>query len=269
MIDIKKIFNDYNLKDRLFDLINNCSLRAKEKLKNYSISKKEDGSLVTQADKDIDYTIRKVLSSFSPSIPVISEESNFNKRTFLEDIYWLVDPIDGTSSYVKGENSYTINIALVYLGSPILGIIANPPSETVWFGEKNEASITKGSFTKRIKTSTLNNNICKIITSKSFDYDTNNFIKKIENKSIEYCSSSIKFCRISEGKANLYPRLKSISKWDIAAGEAILKAAGGVVINCEGEALNYCTDSIETGKFFALSSQSLWKKIISDKLKND
>lgn len=262
MSDIKKLFNSENIKNKLFKLVNNCADTAKEKLIKTSIKKKEDGSLVTEADKKIDETIRKELVSIIPSVPIISEESEYDLKYFLEDIYWLVDPIDGTSNYVKGEDSYTINIALIHEGTPVLGIISNPPSNTIWYGCYDKAEMHTKSIIKQIETKTLNNRICKIIMSKTFDTDTNNFIKKIKNANIEYCSSSIKFCKISQGKANIYPRLTSISKWDIAAGEAILRASGGIVLDYTGEEFNYSTSSIKTGKFFALSSKSLWKEIV-------
>ena len=87
--------------------------------------------------------------------------------------------------------------------------------------------------------------------SRTIDETTNDFIKKIKNSNVQYCSSSIKFCKIAQGEANIYPRLTSISKWDIAAGEAILKASGGIVLNEKGNCLNYRTQSTATGKFFA------------------
>ena len=269
MSEITKLLENKNIKQELFKLVNKCSIRAKQKLKENEIKEKKDGSIVTDADKDIDWMIYKELSKISASIPVISEENNNNKKYFLQDIFWLVDPIDGTSGYIKGEENYTINIALVYEGVPVLGIIANPPTNTIWYGFKNEAIVFKGSSEKKIKTNNLENNICKVIMSRTFDAETNNFIKKIKNSNVQYHSSSIKFCKIAQGEANIYPRLTSISKWDIAAGEAILKASGGIVLNEKGNCLNYRTQSTATGKFFALSSKSLWDKIISNSLYNN
>ena len=269
MSEITKLLNNKNIKKKLFKLANECSSRAKLNFKKNKITKKKDGSIVTDTDKDIDNIIHRELSRISSSIPIISEEHNNNEKYFLQDIFWLVDPIDGTSGYVKGEDNYTINIALIYEGVPVLGIIANPPTNTIWFGCKNEAIVFKCSSEKKIKTNNLENNICKIIMSRTIDEKTNDFIKKIKNSNIQYCSSSIKFCKIAQGEANIYPRLTSISKWDIAAGEAILKASGGVVLNEKGNCLNYRTQSTATGKFFALSSKSLWDKIISNSLYNN
>lgn len=269
MSEIKKLLNNKNIKKKLFNLVNKCSNRAKQKIEKNKIREKKDGSLVTDADKDIDKMMHKELSIISSSIPIISEENNNNEKYFLQDIFWLLDPIDGTFGYVKGEDNYTINIALVYEGIPVLGIIANPPTNTIWFGCNNEAIVFKGSLEKKIKTNNLVDNICKVIISKTFDVATNNFIKKIKNSNIQYCSSSIKFCKIAQGEANIYPRLTSISKWDIAAGEAILRASGGIVLNEKGNTLNYRTDSVATGKFFALSSKMLWDKIIQNALDNN
>jgi len=269
MSEIKQLLNNNSIKNKLFNLINNCSYRAKEKLKKNSVKRKEDGSLVTDADKDIDEAIRKGLMSITPSIPIISEESNYNDKYFLEEAFWLVDPIDGTAGYVKGEDSYTINIGLVYKGTPVLGIISNPPSNTIWFGRNDESLVYKNSLSKKIKTISSVDNVCKIIMSKTYHRDTSEFIKKIQNTNVHFCSSSIKFCKIAQGEANIYPRLTSLSKWDIAAGEAILKASGGIVLDSQGNELNYSTSSIKTGKFFALSSKSLWNQIISHALNNN
>ena len=88
------------------------------------------------------------------------------------------------------------------------------------------------------------------------------FLKNIPNLDIEYCSSSIKFCRLAEGQADLYPRLQSISKWDIAAGDAILRSAGGNVLNDKGQQIKYNTGIFETGHFFAVSSKKIWDNIV-------
>ena len=110
MLEITKLLKNKNIKRKLFTLINNCSSRARDKLKKNKIKEKKDGSIVTEADKDIDQMIYRELSKISSSIPIISEENNNNEKYFLQDIFWLVDPIDGTSGYVKGEDNYTINI---------------------------------------------------------------------------------------------------------------------------------------------------------------
>ena len=98
--------------------------------------------------------------------------------------------------------------------------------------------------------------------SKRNDAKTKSFVDKIDNTIIYYFSSSLKFCKLVEGKANIYPRLHSISKWDIAAGDAILRAAGGILLNGDGKIFFYNTKTSKTGVFFALSSIALWEKSI-------
>ena len=90
---------------------------------------------------------------------------------------------------------------------------------------------------------------------------------QIHNNSVEYCSSSLKFCILAEGKADLYPRLNSISKWDIAAGDAILRSAGGVVLNAKGKEYLYNTNEVETGEFYAIATKQVWSHI--EKIKSN
>ena len=225
------------------------------------IEKKKDGTFVTSVDKKIHQIIKKKLFSLYPSVPIISEEGKFRKEDFLKEFYWLIDPIDGTSSFIKGSDFYTINIALIFKGSPILGIIGNPPTNSIWYGCGHAGIKIKNKITSKLKT---NKNIGKninIIMSKNSDTLTKNFINKIDNISIQYCSSSLKFCVLAEGNGDLYPRLESISKWDIAAGDAILRSAGGIVLNHKGQKFLYNTLKINTGKFYAVSSKKVWSLI--------
>lgn len=261
IFDINIILNDPFLYEKLLGLIKECMFRAKDRVKLH-VEKKSDGTLVTQADKDINELISTKLKSLFPPIPIISEEGNINEGLFMKDFYWLIDPIDGTSSYVKGKNSYSINIALIYQGSPILGIIANPPTNTVWYGFREKALVLKNTKVSPIKTRTFEKSNCKLIVSNENDYKTNVFIKNIKGAKTERLSSSLKFCEIAEGNANLYPRLNSISKWDIAAGDAIVRAANGIVLNIKGENFNYRTPTVKTGEFFVLSTKIIWNDLI-------
>ncbi len=254
----KNNFFDKFLKKNLFSLVKECiNIALKEK--GVEIKKKKDGSLITKADKDIHSLIFYKLSKLYPDIPIISEEGEFNKKSFLQKIYWLIDPIDGTSSYAAGKDGYTINIALIQDGIPTLGIIAHPPSNAIWYGENKNAIVSIEGNEKKLSVGKFNKNNIKIVVSKNCDLMTKSFVSKIAYTKISYYSSSIKFCKIAEGEANFYPRLKGINKWDIAAGDAILRAAGGMVINENGKAIFYNNARTDTGKFFALSSKSVWE----------
>ncbi|OUU13984.1 MAG: hypothetical protein CBB97_25420 [Candidatus Endolissoclinum sp. TMED37] len=250
-------FTDNYIKENLFFLINECmkiALRKRDK----ETKKKKDGSLITIADKEIHNLIFKKLSKLYPKIPIISEEGKFESNFFLNKVYWLVDPIDGTSSYAAGKSGYTVNIALIKDGFPALGIIANPPTNTIWYGDNKNALVSISGNEKKISVRKFNEGSLDVIMSKNYDLLTKEFVNKINNVNIKYYSSSIKFCKLAEGEGDLYPRLHSINKWDIGAGDAILRSAGGVVFNENGKEMLYNSPGANTGYFFALSSKKIW-----------
>tara|TARA_X000000950_G_scaffold108424_2_gene136750 strand:+ start:18792 stop:19610 length:819 start_codon:yes stop_codon:yes gene_type:complete len=265
--NINTILHDPYLKDKLIELIEICILRAKDK-DRLEVERKNDGTLITRVDKDINNLINIKLSTLFPSIPIISEEGYISKELFMQDYYWLIDPIDGTSSFVNGKDSYSVNIALIHQGNAVLGIIAKPATNTIWFGYRKKAFVIKKNKIKSIKTNTFNKDDLKLISSNENDYKTNKLIKYFKKAKLERLSSSIKFCKIAEGKANLYPRLSSISKWDIAAGDAIVRAANGVVYDLKGKDLNYKSPTAKTGEFFVLSSKNIWNSYVVEALKS-
>ena len=256
---MKKIITsklDQNLVENLLQLLKICILEALKEKKKQTYYK-ADGTIITDTDKNIHNIISNRLLDLYPGIPIISEEGSFNEESFLQKVYWLIDPIDGTTSFVKGKNSYTVNIALIKNGFPYLGIIANPPTNTIWYGSDNKAFVIKNNIKHKLAVKSFNKKRIRIITSKNLDDNTKEFIKKFIGAKVFSLSSSIKFCKLAEGEADIYPRLQSISKWDIAAGDAILRAAGGILVNGHGKSYNYNTASSKTGKFFAMSTSSL------------
>ena len=265
--NIDTILNDIFLRDKLVSLVRDC-MQIAQNTRNLKIKKKKDGTFITQVDKDINDLINAKLITIFPSIPVVSEEGYISKELFLQDYYWLIDPIDGTSSFVNGKNSYSINIALIYQGSSILGIIGNPPTNTIWFGYRKKAFVINNNEIKSIKTHTFNKDNIKLILSNENDYKTNILINYFNKAKLEKLSSSMKFCKIAEGKANLYPRFNGISKWDIAAGDAIVRATNGVVYDLKGKDFNYNTPTSKTEEFFVLSSKTIWNSYLIEALKN-
>lgn len=224
---------------------------------------KSDGSLITDADKKINNILNKFLNKIDINIPIISEEGKFSDREFEQNLYWLIDPIDGTQNYSNGGLAYTINIALIEKGVPILGIIGHPPTKSIWFGYQKIA-YKKIKRKKYFLKTVTNIRKPKVIVSNNIDQETNTFIKKINSAELKKLSSSIKFCKLAEGKADIYPRLHSIKKWDIAAGDAILRAAGGMLLNYKKEEYNYNSPTSDSGIFFAVSSKKAWLSILQD-----
>ena len=256
------ILNIKKIEESLIRIMSFCI----DKVNSTKVKKSElkaDGTLITETDKKIHCTIEMFLLEFDKNIPIISEEGQFSDQEFEQNLYWLIDPIDGTQSYSIGGIDYTINIALIDRGEPILGVIGHPPSKSIWFGSKNTAykKIKEKKYLLKTFTDTKNP---KVIVSRSIDKKTNSFVKKIKAAKLKKVSSSIKFCKLAEGKADIYPRLHSIKKWDIAAGDAILRAAGGMLLDAKKEEYNYKSPTSNSGIFFAVSSKQKWLNILQD-----
>lgn len=250
----KLLKNEKLVEELLTELIKKCIQAAKLDYKN-KISYKADGTAVTRTDYIINDLIIEWLNKYFSNIPIISEEKDFKNVIFLEKLYWIIDPIDGTSSFIRGEDNYTVNVALIENGFPKLGIIGHPPTNTIWYGSNNIATVNRNGNSIKIKVSKFNNKNIRVLLSSNPDRETLKLVKKMDNAFIEKYSSSIKFCKLAEGKADIYPRLQSINKWDIAAGDAILTAAGGKLFNHNGKKFQYNYLDKQTGPFFAATSE--------------
>ena len=204
---------------------------------------KEDESPLTLADKNANKIINKYL--VKSKIPIISEENKiltYEERKNWKQC-WIVDPLDGTKEFIKRNGEFTVNIALIKNNKPIIGVIYVPVSKTLYFTSDNSSK----SYKAILKTNTIiideifnnavqifptqkNNNILRIVGSRSHLNDTTkNYISKIEKKNktrIVSKGSSLKFCLVAEGEAEIYPRFAPTMEWDTAAGQAICEAVG-------------------------------------------
>lgn len=209
-------------------------------------SKKEDESPVTEADLDADRHIRSILSS--SSIPIISEEAAPPPMEEREQwtSYWIVDPLDGTKEFIAGRKEYTINIALIENGIPVLGVIAIPEHELVYFGGANQLpckaneTALKGatSYEKfEIRKSTKERPYTAVISRSHLHPKTKEYLqvlyKKYPELDVIKAGSSLKFCRIIEGVANIYPRFTPCMTWDTAAGDALMRSIGKGIYQLE------------------------------------
>ncbi len=223
-----------------------------EILKVYSkpieVEIKGDDSPLTQADKNANDVINTYL--LRTSIPIISEENKqldfFERKNWKQ--CWIVDPLDGTKEFIKRNGEFTVNIALVENGNPILGVIYVPVTKDLYFTSEDASKAFKITLkNEKVSVSEILENaseilpetktpsVIKIVGSRShLNDDTKSFISEIEkDNSVKIVSkgSSLKFCLVAEGKANLYPRYAPTMEWDTAAGQAICQAAGVKVIN--------------------------------------
>jgi 3'(2'), 5'-bisphosphate nucleotidase len=213
---------------------------------NFIVEYKSDESPLTLADKFSDEIIKNALKA--SSIPILSEEGNvlgFNKRKDLKQL-WIVDPLDGTKEFIKKNDEFTVNIALVENKRPTLGVIYAPALKVLYFSEEKF-----GSYKLELKTSTLssqdysraiklpvsiNKNSYGVVISRShLKKETLSYIENLKNirsnvKSIPI-GSSLKFCLLAEGTADCYPRFSPCMEWDTAAGQIICKEAGFELID--------------------------------------
>ncbi len=200
---------------------------------------KADQSPLTIADRKANSIILKGLKSLDIQFPIISEE---NENVDYEirknyDYYWLVDPLDGTKEFIKRNGEFTVNIALIHDGAPILGVVYAPYLHEMFWAAKGEgAFIIKNGQTKKLsalefgfKDTSLN-----IVCSRShLNPETKNFVDKFNQPNLVAKGSSLKFTVIAKGEAHLYPRLAPTMEWDTAAAQIVLEEAGGKVLNAK------------------------------------
>jgi len=221
---------------------------------------KADGSPVTAADEAAEAVIRDGLKRLAPALSVISEEQvERDTTTAAGTSIILVDPLDGTRDFMAGRDEYTVNIALVTDGAPILGVIAAPALGLIWRGIVGRgaermafAGDGKTSAPQAIHTRRQPDRGLIVMVSRShLEARTQAYVDRLPEPKLIACGSSVKFCRLAEGAADLYPRLAPTHDWDIAAGHAILEAAGGKIAAPDGGHLVYGTTELLVPGFLA------------------
>jgi 3'(2'), 5'-bisphosphate nucleotidase len=207
---------------------------------------KADGSPVTSADHAAEVVILRELERLAPGIPAVSEERSAHQAHPLQSgPYFLVDPLDGTREFIAGRDEFTVNIALINRGTPLLGIIAAPAANLAWRGivghGAERMTLSDQSGRTVIHTRPRPAHPVIMISRSHLDPGTKAYLAGWPEGSSVSCGSSIKFCRIADGNADVYPRLAPTHDWDVAAGHAIVVAAGGDVRAADGSKLVYGT----------------------------
>jgi 3'(2'), 5'-bisphosphate nucleotidase len=205
---------------------------------------KDDGSPVTAADFASDRVIAEGLMRLAPGIPVVSEERTPPFATPYDGTFFLVDPLDGTKEYVAGRSEYGVNIALIIGGEAVVGVIAAPAIGMIWRGQVGhgaERITIEGSRRDcaTISTRRFPANWIATVSRSHLDEKSAAFLASRPGGLTREMGSSLKFCRIAEGAADVYPRLAPTCEWDLAAGCAILIAAGGSVLGAAGQPLRF------------------------------
>jgi 3'(2'), 5'-bisphosphate nucleotidase len=228
----------------------------------FTVEHKLDDSPLTQADLESQRIILEGLETLTPGVPVLAEESAEApwalRRTWRE--LWVVDPLDGTREFVKRNDEFVINIALVIEHEPVLGLIAVPAQGIVYVGAQGQGAYrrhadgTRSAIRVALPAAPL-----RVVGSRSH---TSPQVTAYLAHSAAYellgVGSALKFCLLAEGKADLYPRFGPTSEWDTAAGQALLEAAGGHVTRMDGHRLRYnCRASLINGDFVAFTDPSV------------
>jgi 3'(2'), 5'-bisphosphate nucleotidase len=210
--------------------------------RGFDIESKHDTSPVTDADRAAELIILSALARVAPGVPVIAEEEVAAGRIPAHDhSYFLVDPLDGTKEFIRGGDDYTVNIGLIEGGAPRLGVVYAPATQRLHGGVIGEGAwLDEGSGRTTIHTRARPSEITAVASKSHLNQATIDYLEAAVGP-CDYVSvgSSLKFCIVAEGKADIYPRAAPTSEWDTAAGHAILLAAGGLVDGPDGAPLGY------------------------------
>ena len=198
--------------------------------RDFTVEYKEDKSPLTEADKLSNEIICSTLKKLYPEYPILSEE---NKEVLYSErkgwlTYWCIDPIDGTKEFKKKNGEFTVNIALIHNGEPVLGVVYAPVLNDLYYAKKGEGAF-KNSEKLPLKNNTDKKSKMYVVASKShLSKETQDFIDSLDTEVVEQVSkgSSLKLCMVAEGLADIYPRLAPTMEWDTAAADAIVREAG-------------------------------------------
>lgn len=230
--------------DHLIPVIRRLALQAGDAIlaiyesPDFEVKSKSDASPVTEADEAADALISAGLRAAFPDLPLITEEQAdshaLSARTFL-----IVDPLDGTKEFVQRRGDFTVNIAYVQDGVPLRGVVYAPAKGRLFYTLPDGTAVEEtGAFDKEtpgpvtpLRVSTPDNAALMVVASKSHrDQATDDYIARYAVRDMTSAGSSLKFCLVATGEADLYPRLGRTMEWDTAAGDAVLRGAGGQVV---------------------------------------
>ena len=251
-------------KDALLDACAGAAREAGEAIltivrRGFEVESKRDSSPVTEADRAAELIILAALAKAAPGVPVIAEEEVAAGRIPAHDeTYFLVDPLDGTKEFVRGGDDYTVNIGLIDKGTPVLGIVFAPATGRLHGGcPGTGAWLDEGRGRQAIRTRARGAEMTAVASKSHLNQATIDYLEQAVG-ACSYASvgSSLKFCILAEGRADIYPRASPTSEWDTAAGHAVLLAAGGLVDGPDGTSLRYGKQAFFNRAFVATSG---WK----------
>ncbi|QTL36761.1 3'(2'),5'-bisphosphate nucleotidase CysQ [Pseudoalteromonas viridis] len=247
----------------LLEEIVNLAQRAGDKIltiyaKDFNVEYKDDKSPVTDADLAANEVITAGLQTLTPDLPILSEESaeiSWQERQTWQR-YWLVDPIDGTKEFIKKNGEFTVNIALIENGEPVMGVVHAPALNVSYFAA-NSIGAFKECGEARIElkvTRKDNQGTIQVVGSRSHPSpDLADYLKQFDDVNMVPKGSSLKLCLVAESAADVYPRLGPTSEWDTGAGHAVAKIAGATVTQLDGSPLLYNQKESYLNPYFVVS----------------
>ncbi len=247
---------------KIIDVIRALALEAGDKIMeiyardDFKVRSKADDSPVTEADEAADALISAGLHAAFPDIARVTEEQA-DSHSVSADRFFIVDPLDGTKEFVHRRGDFTVNIALIENGTPVLGVVFAPAKKRLFYTDATGQTVEEsqdGSLTP-LHVSTPDNGALIVVASKSHrDAATDAYINKYKVADSAAAGSSLKFCLVAAGEADLYPRLGRTMEWDTAAGHAVLLGAGGQVVRFDDHTpLTYGKPNYENPFFIAFS----------------
>lgn len=232
---------------------------------DFDFETKGDGSPLTIADQRAHHLIESRLKALTPGIPVLSEESidQVGDQRLGWPKYWLVDPLDGTREFIKKNGEFTVNIALITEQRPCLGVVYAPVLDVLYFAADGQGAWKQAgrALAEPIRTRALDRARVEVVASRSHMSEAvSEFVSALEasGSKVQLLSmgSSLKLCLVAEGRADVYPRLGLTSEWDTAAAQCVVEAAGGRVLDCDAEPLQYSKTDILNPWFMVIADDA-------------
>lgn len=259
---------------RLVDEVRKIACRAGEKIleiyeTEFSVERKKDNSPLTAADMAAHNTICEALTTLTPDIPILSEESShidYSERKKWNQ-YWLVDPLDGTREFVKRNGEFSVNIALIEAHKSVLGVIHIPVTGISYCASLNNNAFKHEADKNQSKITVKKTDVNAITVAGSRSHGNAKqqaFISSLNDPEILAVGSSLKFCLVAEGLADIYPRFGPTSEWDSAAAQCIVEEAGGIVIDTDFKTLEYNTkESLLNPPFLVIADKEFnWRQFL-------
>ncbi|MCG6886688.1 MAG: 3'(2'),5'-bisphosphate nucleotidase CysQ [Proteobacteria bacterium] len=236
----------------------------------YEITEKSDATPLTEADMAAHHAIMEGLLELTPGIPVLSEESrptSFIERSSWSQ-YWLVDPLDGTREFIKRNGEFTVNIALIDEGDPVIGVVYAPVISSLYYAARGLGASKRLELNDPVAIHVRSHCPHKVVVAGSRSHQTpkfKQFLSRLPDYEVISMGSALKSCLVAEGVADIYARLGPTSEWDTAAAQCIVEEAGGRITDTRMNPLRYNTkDELLNPHFFVFGDHSVdWSKYLS------